>query len=157
MPLHLKASDGRVLLITEPALLSRCAWSSRSIYRAALMLVIWYTVYVNLFIVTLFQVWWPRWRCRGPSSSDGTTCITSASTTVLRKGIRTCLSTSPRASGKISTLALSFIRLHIFVNLNTCFKWVVSCKWCLFSRWSSKSVKALTTLPYGITDAADNA
>ncbi len=157
MPLHLKAIDGGLLLITEPALLPICAWSSRSMYRAALMLAIWYTVYVNLFVVTFFQVWWPRWRCRGPSSSDGTTCITSASTTVLRKGIRTCLSTSPHASGKMFYFGAFFYGLHIFVDLNTCFKWVVSCKWCLFSRWSSKSVKALTTLPYGITDAADNA
>ncbi len=70
----------------------------------------------ELIVVTFFQVWWPRWRCRGPSSSDGTTCITSASTTVLRRGIRTCLSTSPHASGKTSTLALSLMGCKIFVD-----------------------------------------
>lgn len=45
------------------------------------------------------QVWWPKWRCRGPSLSDATTCITSASTTALRRGTRTSLSTCPLASG----------------------------------------------------------
>ncbi len=38
MLLHLKAHDGDLLLITEPALLTRCAWQSHSINRAALIL-----------------------------------------------------------------------------------------------------------------------
>ncbi len=36
MLLHLKAGDGDLLLITVPALLTRCAWISHSINRAAL-------------------------------------------------------------------------------------------------------------------------
>ncbi len=36
MPLHLKAADGDLLLITEPSLLTRCTWLSHAIYRAAL-------------------------------------------------------------------------------------------------------------------------
>ncbi len=36
MLLHLKAGDGDLLLITEPALLSRCAWQLHLINRAAL-------------------------------------------------------------------------------------------------------------------------
>ncbi len=37
MLLHLKAGDGDLLLITEPALLTKCAWQSHSINRAALL------------------------------------------------------------------------------------------------------------------------
>ncbi len=36
MPLHFKTGDGDLLIITEPALLARCAWQSHAIYCAAL-------------------------------------------------------------------------------------------------------------------------
>ncbi len=36
MPLHLKTGDGDLLLIKEPALLTRCACISHEIYRPAL-------------------------------------------------------------------------------------------------------------------------
>ncbi len=37
--LHLKACEGDLLLITEPALLTRCVWQSHVIYPAALIFV----------------------------------------------------------------------------------------------------------------------
>ncbi len=38
MPLHLKAGDGDLLVITKPALLTRCAWSSHLIICTALFI-----------------------------------------------------------------------------------------------------------------------
>lgn len=49
--------------------------------------------------VFFFKVWWPKWRCRGPLLSDVIICITSASTTALRRDTRTSQSICHPASG----------------------------------------------------------
>ncbi len=50
MPLHLKAGDGDLPLIVEPALPTRCAWSPRSIYRPALIIYISNVLFFILMI-----------------------------------------------------------------------------------------------------------
>lgn len=67
------------------------------------------------------KAWWPKWRCRGPLLSDVTTCITSASTTALRKGTRTSLSICHRASGNASfTVSLQHGWLCNYIGFQPC-------------------------------------
>lgn len=90
------------------------------------------------------QEWWPKWRCRERLWSDVTTCITSASTTALRRGTRTCLSIFHLVSGNLKcsqgglfywALVYSkrnFRVVHLRANNLV---WVgcdlISCTWCL--------------------------
>ncbi len=79
MPLHLKAGDGDLRLITEPSLLMRCAWLSYAKYHAALYHAAKWPINVNnIFFLTFlptfnllhpffsFSVWGAdkrRWHC----------------------------------------------------------------------------------------------
>lgn len=91
------------------------------------------------------QEWWPKWRCRERLWSDVTTCITSASTTALRRGTRTCLSIFHLVSGNLKcsqgglfywALVYSKKNFRVFHFRANNLVWVgcdlISCTWCLF-------------------------
>ncbi len=62
MQLHLKAGDGDLLLIVEPALLMRCAWQSHAKYRPALVLCnIYGSILVYYIFKTLLQLTRRSW------------------------------------------------------------------------------------------------
>lgn len=78
------------------------------------------------------QVWWPKWRCRGPSLSDVIICITSASTTALRRGTRTSLSICHLASG------MDLLTFYESVSRRGCFNNRTQTAQCELSKWFTK-------------------